>query len=882
VTRTRMLFGVLLAAITSLGTPPLCLAQAKVVPTPEQHLGHPVGADRKLVPWSKIEAYFRKLGDNSDRVRIEDIGLSSEGRRMILAVIAAPQTLEQLGQHKQNQRKLADPRLIKDDAEKRRLIDTSKVVILIGCSIHASEVAGSQTALELVHYLATSNSPEVREILDKAIMLLVPSTNPDGTDIVHDWYTKSLGKPWEGGGLPWLYHKYAGHDNNRDWFMLNLAETRNLTKVLYRQWFPTIVLDVHQMGSTGPRQFVPPYFGPINPNIHPVIHQSVGMIGAHQALDLARNNKKGVVHSAMFDLWWSGSFSSTPRMHNMVSVLSETATTGKLATPGFFKREQLKGGARGLPEYAPATNFSDPWPGGAWKLRDAVDYQLIVAKSLLSSGARFREQFQANYVKLGEEAIRKGQEGKPYAWIVSPIHQDYAAMHRMLRILHDSGIEIHAAGEEFQADGVKHLPGTLILFAAQPYRAHLKDMLEVQRYPKRMTAGGQPERPYDVTGWTLPLQMGVHCVEVSQPFELKHKTKVENLAASTQIRGGAKNPAAYLVLATSNDDYRFMNRLHASGIKFEVQTRWTDKLQLLDLAYSPAGFILAPTNPKMKDELPIPLYGVSLNYRGVTEKELGMLREFARVAPASRLALYQPWFPSMDEGWTRLVLEQFEFPYTSLHNEGVLAGKLRERFDCIILPSITARSILSGQSAKMTDPKYAGGIGTKGVGHLKDFVKTGGTLVCIDDSCNLPIQYFGIPVRNVLADETGTALLTKDFFCPGSIVGVTLDPKHPLSWGRPEKLSAYFARSQAFDAMADKDGIKAQVVARYADKDVLQSGFLLGEKHIAGKAAIVDVSYGKGQTVLFGFRVQNRAQPHGTFRLLFNAIHGSTIPRPRV
>ncbi|MCI0376805.1 MAG: M14 family metallopeptidase [Gemmataceae bacterium] len=852
-------------------------------PSPEEYLGHRVGADKKLVKWATIETYFRKAAA-TDRVRIQELGLSSEGRKMIMAVIATPETLKELDKHKAVQRRLADPRRLKDDDEKKHLIQTSKIVIYINCGIHASETASALMSMELLHELATRTTPEVRAILDKAIVLLTPSSNPDGTDIIANWYESTLGTEWEGGGLPWLYHKYAGHDNNRDWFMLNLAETRNISKMLYTEWFPTVVLDVHQMGPGGARQFVPPYKPPVNPNIDPVMHQATDLLGAHMAMDLARHGKKGVVHSSIFDLWWAGSALSEPRNHNMVAVLSETASC-KLATPitvgkdGKTKDGKGKGGGKGegvLPSSAVTPNSLDPWPGGVWRLRDAVDYQLIVSKSVLTTSTRFHDMFQANYIKFGEDAIARGKVGAPFAWLVPQEQRDPGAARHLLHLMDQKAVEVHRADETFTADGVEYPPGTAIMFAAQPYRAHLKNMMERQVYPKRMTAAGQIERPYDVTGWTLPLQMGVHAVTVAKPFEVKATMFTSGVPKPQTRITGTQDGVALLVPAATNDDFRLINRLHKSGIAFRICLQ-------SDHTRTPAGSLVIPITERLKNAQPALLDGLALRLERLTE--LKGFEPHLCPAPPPRLAVYQPFAPSMDEGWTRLVLEQFEFPYKTVHNTDLLQGDaLRDRFDCMVLPSISVKSLMAGQSVKATDPKYAGGLGAEGVKRLQDFVKSGGTLVCIDDSCNLPLRQFGLPIRNVIPTADDLKVDNTKFFCPGSILSATSDPSHPVGYGRSAALSVYFARSQAFEIVKNDDKTSKEVkdikvVCSYADKDVLESGFLQGEDVIAGKGAVLDVSYGNGHIILFGCRVQNRAQPHGTFRLLFNAIQSSTMTR---
>lgn len=854
------------------------LALAEDVATPEKFLGHAVGADYRLARWEKIVEYFRLVDEASDRVNVREFGRTTEGLPLIVTEIGSAETIRNLQRHREAQRRIADPRLIADEAEERRLATESRVVVLVNCNLHSTEVASSQMAIELLYDLATSDSPRVREILDRVIILLIPSANPDGLNKVIDWYNRSLGKPWEGSGMPWLYHKYAGHDNNRDWFMLALQETRHVTRLLYDDWFPTIVYDVHQMGNSGARLFVPPFHDPKNPNVHPRIDQSIMIIGGHIASELEREGKKGVVWGAIYDNWWEGGFRTTPYRHNMVGILTEAASPN-IASPVFQKKSDLRGSTRGMPSYTQSTAFPDPWPGGWWRLRDVVEYEKIACMSLFTLAARYHEMFQGNYIKLGREAMERGRSEPPFAWLVPTDQRDPGVTAKMLEILYTTGIEVHRAEQQFTADGVEYPPGTHLLFCGQPYRAHLNDMMERQNYPDRsLYPGGPAEPPYDIAGWTLPLQMGVRAVAVAQPFDVKARKLERITAPQGELRGPSDSPH-YWVVAGLNDDFRILNRLHVARIPASVTTAGRD-WRLADGTDVPPGSIVIQDAAKLRAAMPKLLDGLAVSPIGHQEID-GRIRAVLQDARPPRLGLYQPWSPSMDEGWTRLVLETHEFPYTSVHNANIRAGNLHDRYDCLILPSIGPRTILDGQAADATEPEYVGGLGREGVISLQDFVHSGGTLVCLDDSCDFAIEQFNLPVKNIVKGKK-----TEDFYCPGSILRVAVDRNHPIGFGVPAWVSAYFARSQAFEIEERGDRSKdshsavarmsATVVARYSDTVLLESGWIRGGDLIADKPAIIEVSYGTGHVVLIGFAVQHRAQPHGTFRLLFNAIQRNT------
>jgi hypothetical protein len=447
----------------------------------------------------------------------------------------------------------------------------------------------------------------------------------------------------------------------------------------------------------------------------------------------------------------------------------------------------------------------------------------------------------------------------------------------MLSILHATGVEVHQAEEEFLADGVSYPAGTYILYCSQPYRSHLNDMMERQVYPDRFSyPGGPPEAPYDMAGWTLPLQMGVRSVSVAQPFESRARKLETVTLPQGKVTGSPKEACGYFVQAGASDNYRLINRLFKAGIAFQLissQTQWKNITGM----ETPLGSLFIPDANNVAKAAPKLLEGISTTLIGVQQKYSGVKAACRNISPP-RLGLYQPWTPSMDEGWTRLVLDNFEFAYTSLHNAEIRAGNLRKRYDCLILPSVSSSSIIKGRAVDTTEPQYAGGIGSEGIITLQNFVQDGGTLICIDQSCNLPIEHFNIPVRNVVRGKT-----SKEFYCPGSVLRIWIDQKHPVGYGTPEWVSGYFARSQAFelieaskkenkDARSSEVRFPARVVARYSDTVLLESGWIRGKELIADRPAIVEVQYGRGKIILLGFRVQRRGQSHGTFRLLFNAI----------
>ncbi|HET9013108.1 MAG TPA: M14 metallopeptidase family protein, partial [Gemmatimonadaceae bacterium] len=500
------------------------------VPAPSALLGFEVGADRKLADWPQITTYYSRLAAATPAVRVDTLGPSTDGRPFVVVTLSSPANMRNLEAIRRAQGRLADPRAL-DAAEERRLVATQPSVILISCNIHSSEIASSQMAMELAYRLVTVDT--LQRLLERTVVLLVPSMNPDGEQMIVDWYRQGVGTKFEGGAMPWLYHRYVGHDNNRDWYMITQRETRLVTDLLYRRWSPEVFYDVHQQGSFGMRLTVPPHVDPIDPNIDPVIVRGISLVGATMSQALEERGKAGVGDGATYDLWWNGGARSTPTRHNMIGLLTEAASA-RIATPIEIDSSRLRGQGRGLPSYQRRVNFPNPWPGGTWRLRDIVDYELIAAEALVRLAAERREELVRNFVGLGRRQVELGRTRSPRAFVIPAAQWDPSAAERLVEVLQLGGVEVARATTPFTAGGARYGAGSWIVPMAQPYRAHAKDLLEVQRFPRlEQYPGGPPQRPYDVAGWTLPFQMGVRAVAVDDAPQLANASSL-----ATRTAGG--------------------------------------------------------------------------------------------------------------------------------------------------------------------------------------------------------------------------------------------------------------------------------------------------------------------------------------------------------
>jgi hypothetical protein len=653
-----------------------------------------MGVDRELLDWDKVVSYYQSLAKTSDKIRVEELGKTAEGRPFIAATISSAITLRNLDHYREIQAKLADPRRTTIE-ESAKLITEGKTVVLITCSIHATEVASTHSAIQFVYNLLTHDTPKFRAILDNVIVLLVPSQNPDGLDIVTRWYRKTLGTAYEGTSPPELFQKYTGHDNNRDWYVFSQPETR-LTVSLQNAWHPQIVYDVHQQGSYASRMFVPPWMNPIDPNVDAALAQEGNYLGLGVAADLTAAGKKGVVTNALYDFW-------TPARQYMayhagVRILSEAASAS-LASPLTVRPDQIETTGPGFNPRERSWNYLEPWEGGTWRIADIVAYQLIAFESLLYEAATRRVDLLRNFYEVGQRAAARTS---PFAFVIPPAQTDAGSARKMLELLSFGQVEIERASDAFVAGGKRYPEGSYIIRMQQPYSSYAKTLLERQHYPDlRLYPGGPPQRPYDVTAQTLPLLMGVATDTIDAPFSAASEP-----AKSFHFDGSALSDI---------DSWRTVNRAWSSGAQV-----WRDMT---------SGEFLA-ARPKA-----------------------GQAVELAR----PRIGLYKSYVPAIDEGWTRWLLEDFGFAYQDVLNPGIEAGSLRQRFDVIVFPDQSSTQIVSGFEAGTMPQEYTGGLSKKAASNLKSFAEQGGTLVFLNRSANYAVEHLHLDAKNVVAGVSNRA-----------------------------------------------------------------------------------------------------------------------------
>lgn len=845
---------------------------ARTIPTPASVIGFTPGDDFKLATYDQSIAYFKKLESVSDNIRVFHAGKTSEGRDWYFSVISSKANLENLDRYKEIALRLAHPKGLSNE-EAKLLAREGKPLVHIDGGLHASEVAGAQHTITLAYELLSSGDPKIEDILDNVVVMLWPSLNPDGQNMIAKWYASNVGTPYETAPMPTLYQKYIGHDNNRDAYMLNMIESRVVART-WRDWEPNIIHVHHQSSPFPTRIWLPPFAEPVASQTPPLVAREVNMIGMAMAQALETKGQTGAVHMGTgFDAWYPGYIDYMPMLQNIPAFWTETAGY-KYATPTFYSIDDYK---EPRSELRNESLYSSPWKGGWWRIADAVSYMQTASVAVLEYASKYSETVLYNRYQSGRDVIAKYRSEPPFAYFIPQEQRDPVRAVELLRRLAFNGIQVAQLSETISYNNISLPKGTWVIPMDQEFAELARQLLDVQRYPDlREYPSGPPEQPYDAAGWTLPLIFELDVIPAKMPLSQKQRAAIAPVSASTKLWnesgdgyaadfiqsvGFNTNANAAAIIAPSgsvtgdgpvaiidpkeNNAFRFIN--HALRSKAE--------LGFANGKYTVTGLSQAAIE-KLATDLSL---------------QIQMISSIESTAIKPRIALYRPFTASMDEGWTRWLLEQFGFEFTNISNADFQMGKLNKRFDVIVFASERESTFIEGHKLGSIPPQYAGGMEASGMRGLSDFVEAGGTLVTLNQSSSFAIDALHLPVKDVTGD-----LDRKDYFAGSSILGVETDTTHPVMAGMPEKANVFVSRSPTFAAL---DGFKGQALAKYQTVgSPLRSGYLLGEEHIQGFAAALDVQHGKGHVILLGFAPQWRGQTMGTYRVLFNAIlYGSKL-----
>ena len=836
-------------------------ATAQQVQSPEEFFGHEMGADRQLAHWDQLVEYYRHLDEASPRLRLREMGPATNGEPYVVLFVSSEENLSRLEELREINALLSDPRGA-SDAEVERAIADGKAVVAQSFGLHSNEVAATQTAALFTYESVSREDETMRRIRENTISVIFPSLNPSGTALITEWYRRTKGTDHEGVSMPWLYHPYIGHDNNRDAYMQNTVESRYTGRILFREWLPQAYIDHHEMGNGGARFYVPPYSEPIRPDGDPLVWREMDWYGAHIAYKAEEAGLEGVINYALYSGWGHFGWHWITPFHNVAGMLTESARTGRYATPTYFNPDHLEGNRRNFPEYEVQTNFPSPWEGGWWRVSDIVRQQKLAAVAALDIAARNRETVLRNAYLKAKRQTERGAEGDPAAAYVIPADQhDPLTAAKMVNRLLLQGVEVRRADSEFVHEGEVYGPGTHVVTTAQPKRGVIRWLLGRTFYVDNdftRNDDGSPVHPYDLSTHTMNEFMGVEVDPVETPVEAPTRVVSSQLDPAGDVEAGS---AGYVIDGRLNDAFHAVNMLWDEGVSVRRVDRPDEGSGLrpgdfLVDADAASGVVSRVAEETGVDFSPLEA-GPGSGVRPVERLRVGMYQRY--------------WGGNMDEGWTRLMLENFGFPYDTLRDADITSGRLGEEYDVVVLPQDDMEMMLGpdpDQYELLPPEQFRSGFGEEGARALDEFVRGGGRLVAFAEAAELPIEKFGLPVENVVEGLPDTA-----FWSPGSTLRMNVDHTQPLAYGMPERAYGLFMQgNHAYRTVFQPESDRVSRPATYVERDVLQSGWLLGEEKIAERAAAVTVGHGEGTVVLIGFRPQFRHTTHGTFKLVFNSL----------
>jgi zinc carboxypeptidase len=884
--RIPLVIALLLLPAPQAGTQP----PARPVTSPAEQFGAAIGDDYFLASYSQLETYWKTLDEQSDRMQLVDIGRTEEGRTQWMAVVSAPENLKALDRYREISGRLSQGEGLTEE-QARALAIEGKAVVWIDGGLHANEVLGSQQLIETVYRLVSRTDEETRRILREVIVLAVHA-NPDGHELVANWYMRER-DPLQRtlAGVPRAYQKYVGHDNNRDFYLNSQAETINMSRVLYTQWFPQIVYDHHQAGPRGTVMFAPPFRDPFNYVLDPLIPVTIDLVGGAIHTRFAAEGKPGVTMrgGSTYSTWWNGGLRTTAYFHNQIGLLTETIGSPTPTEIPFVAERQL-----------PSADLPYPIAPQRWRFRQSIEYSMTANWAVLDFAARYRETLLFNAFTMARNAIQKGsqdswtitprrlatgrsgaapgsyavlrtpQSRDPRGFVLPSDQPDFLTATKFINALLRSGIVVHRATAPFMAAGRSYPAGSFVVRAAQAFRAHVLDMFEPQDHPNDIPyPGGPPTPPYDSAGWTLAFQMGVKFDRILDGFD----GPFEVVASTEHPPGrvaGRPDAAGYLVSHHQNDAFIAVNRLLKTG----EEVYWPRDRSVS--SQSGTGAMYVPARPRTRAILETAASDFGLTFTGVERRPTG---EALKLRPV-RIGLWDRYGGSSASGWVRWILERFEFPFEVTYAPTLDEGNLAARYDTIILTAEATVSA-SGEAppGDRLPPEYRGVTGRLSMARtlpsLKQFVESGGTVIAVGGGTELAIA-LGVPVSSALetAGEQGMRALTRDLlYIPGSILRVRVDNTTPLGYGFEPEVDVFFDRSPVFRLNADAAGKDVRRVAWFASATPLRSGWAWGQRYLEGGVAVVDAPVGRGRVLLFGPEITFRAQSHGTFKFLFNAIY---------
>jgi len=900
--------------------------------TPKEALGFDIGDDYQLANYTQLTAWWKKLASESDRMKLVEIGKTEEGRPQYMAILTSPENQKKLDRYKEIARKLALAEGL-TDADAHALAHEGKAVVWIDGGLHASEVLGAQQLLEFVWQMVSRNDPETLRLLNDVVILAV-HVNPDGMELVSNWYMREP-DPMKRStqNVPRLWEKYAGHDNNRDFYMSNLSESTNINRVLYQEWFPQIMYNHHQTGPAGAVMFAPPFRDPFNYNFDPLIPLQIEMVGAAMHSRFVEENKPGTVQrsGSTYSTWYNGGLRTTTYFHNIIGLLTETIGNPTPVEVPLVPERQL-----------PVSDGPYPVPPQVWHFRTSIDYEMTANRAVLDLASKYREDFLYDIYRMGRNSIERGsrdswtvtpkriaaleeaaksqsgstsggrgganqqlQPGQqivptnlyasvlhdpalrdPRGYILPADQPDFPTATKFVNTLIKNGVAILRATRDFEVAGKRYPANSWVVKSAQAFRPHVLDMFEPQDHPNDFRyPGGPPIPPYDVTGYTLAFQMGVQFDRILDAFDGPFEPVTGLQKAPPDKIRGPMQPTGYLISHQQNDAFILVNRLLKNG----DEVYWLEKPVAVAGRPAADGAMYVPARAQTRGRMERAASELGVSIEGVQSKPAGPALKLKPV----RIGLWDQYGGSMPSGWLRYVFEKFEFPYEVVYPQALDSGDLASRYDVLVFPS-GAMSRAAGSN----DAGRGGGFGLrqpaadeipsewrkalgyitteKTIGQLKKFAESGGTIVTIGDSTVLA-RLFNLPLRDALTEKTPDGkdhpLPREKFYVPGSVLSMSVDNTSPVAYGMPSTADAFFENSPAFRLGPEAELKEIRPVAWYPNATPLRSGWAWGQGYLDGAVAAAEAPMGEGKVFLLAVEAAFRGQPHGTFKLLFNSIY---------
>ena len=848
------------------------LSQDKSIVKPVDYFGFEPGSDRELFTYEELVNYLSLLDNSSDKLKMIKIGTSPMGKPMYACFISSVANINNLDELKKINRELALNYLL-TDAERKDFIGKGKTFVYATLSMHSTEVGPSQAAPLIAYDLSTTTDEKKLEWLDNTVFMVVPCHNPDGMDMVVEHYKKYKGTRNEGCSMPGVYHKYVGHDNNRDFVTLTQSDTRAIASVYNLDWFPQVMVEKHQMGSTGVRYFVPPGHDPIAENIDAGIWNWLAVFGSNMITDMTAENLKGIAQHYLFDDYWPGS-TTTSTWKNTIGMLTEAAGA-KIATPLYIEPTELRVGGKGLSEYKKSVNMPELWEGGDWKLSDIIKYEISSTYSILKTSSIYREEILTFRNDLCKKEVAKGLSEPPYHYILPLIQNDQSELLNLVNLLKEHGVRVNRLSADVFLNDKKYYTGDFVISLSQPFRSFIKEVMESQKFPLRhYTPNGEIIKPYDITSWSLPLHRGLESFEINEYFNILDQSVVEADLPYFNFEKGNKAFYGIIFPAGNNESYKVAFKLLAAGIEVYRLTNST----LYNGKKIKAGSFYIKENvlPEVisADVSVPPVYLTS-------EAKMEMIKLKKPV-----VGLVETWFHDMDAGWTRFVFDSYNINYTVIRPDEFEKANLSKQFDVIVFPSSSKDILMEGKYKSGSDynvssypAEYAKGMGANGMKNLMSFLDNGGIILSWGESTdlfdqNLSIERskdlkedFRLPFRNVAGNLKASGL-----YCPGSFVKINLKEDNPLTYGLQDDIGVFFRGNQIFSTSIPNFDMDRRVIGSFPEENILLSGYCSGQENLSNKTAMVWFRKGKGQLVLMGFNPQFRASTQGSFKLLFNSL----------